>query len=505
MELPAGWVRASLSEISNVVSGATPKTGVPEYWGGNIPWLTPDDLSKNPAKRTRAGRRFLTQNGYDSCSTRMVPMDSVLFSSRAPIGYVTIAGGDICTNQGFKTVIPTLAVYPDYLYWYLQYKTPEIAARASGTTFKEISAKAFAETKVELPPLAEQYRIVEALEDHLSRLDAASESLDHAQALIPIQLRGLYTAATEGRLETDADEDVPDFLDQRRHYWQSTQSKKYKEPIAPDPDYTPHTPTGWRVYSLEALTDPARVIRYGILMPKVKSGGTVPYVEVKDLRNCTLHGKQLHLTSKDLDEQFAGARVHTGDVLLAVRGSYDRSAVAPANLKGANVSRDVARIAPLPGVDPEYLHLYLQSSFAQRYLKAHARGVAVKGVNIASIRALPVSVPSPTTQRQIVEQVQQQLTAVKAAATAVALASTRSASLRRALLNRAFSGMLVPQDSTDEPASILLDRIRAERAANGSKPKRAARRPRKTEAPPPPPSVASVPPPTTAVQQELPL
>ncbi|MGK7230675.1 restriction endonuclease subunit S [Streptomyces hygroscopicus] len=376
-----------------------------------------------------------------------------------------------------------------------------------------VATKKLLETPIAIPPTAEQHRIVEALEDHISHLDAASQSLAHAQALAPLCRRALYTAATEGTLEIGGDDFVPDFLELRRECWRSTQSKKYKDPVSPDPAYIPQLPPNWRVYSLEALTNPIRIIRYGILMPKVKSGGTIPYVEVKDLKDCTLHGKELHLTSEDLDEQFAGARIRPGDVLIAVRGSYDRSAVVPPGLKGANVSRDVARISPLPGIDPEYLHLYLQSSFAQRYLKAHARGVAVKGVNIASIRALPVSVPPPSTQKRIVQKVQQRLTAIEAAAKAVDLSIARSAALRRGLLNRAFTGHLVPQDPTDEPASVLLDRIRAEREAESrsgkGKARRAPRRPHKATttdaAPPPPPPAASIPAPTNAVQQELPL
>jgi type I restriction enzyme S subunit len=358
-----------------------------------------------------------------------------------------------------------------------------------------------------LPPLAEQHRIVAAIEDHISRLDAASRSLLHAQALIPLQRRALYTAATEGRVIT-GDGDVSDFLGERREAWRASQGeKKYKDPVAADPDYVPVVPPGWKVFSLEALTHPVRVIRYGILMPKVKSGGTVPYVEVKDLRGCSLHGKELHLTSAELDAQFAGARIESGDVLLAVRGSYDRSAVVSKDLGGANVSRDVARIAPLPGIDPEYLHIYLQSGFAQRYLKAHARGVAVKGVNIASIRALPVVVPSLATQMKIVEVCQQQLSAIDAAEKAATLASSRAIALRNSLLTRAFSGKLVNQDLGDEPAFAILDRIRTERVAQESNSRRAGRRPRKaatTESPPPPPASAT-PMPKTVVQQELPL
>ncbi len=171
--LPSGWQCASLGDICRIVSGATPKTAVTEYWGGDVTWITPDDLSKDRSQTMSSGARSLTRAGYESCSARLFPAGSVVYSSRAPIGYVAIAGKEMCTNQGCKTAVPPDFIYPQYLYHYLRWMTPDIQARASGTTFKEISGKRFAETQLLWPSLSEQQRIVDILEDHLSRLDAA--------------------------------------------------------------------------------------------------------------------------------------------------------------------------------------------------------------------------------------------------------------------------------------------------------------------------------------------
>lgn len=171
--IPDGWSSARLGDVCEIVGGATPKTGVAENWGGCIAWVTPDDLSKDRSQIISSGARSLTQRGYDSCSARVFPAGSVIFSSRAPIGYVAIAGAPLCTNQGCKTAVPPDYIDSKYLYHYLKWKTPDIAARASGTTFKEISGKGFAETAFLWPDLDEQRRIVDVLEDHLSRLDAA--------------------------------------------------------------------------------------------------------------------------------------------------------------------------------------------------------------------------------------------------------------------------------------------------------------------------------------------
>lgn len=176
-ELPGGWTEVALGDVCQVVSGATPKTEVADYWGGDIRWLTPNDLSKDRSQTLHGGERTITQAGYDSCSARLFPAGSVIVSSRAPVGYVAIAGVEMCTNQGCKTAIPPEYIDSKYLYWYLLAAKPDLEARASGTTFKEISGKRFAETRLRFPHLDEQHRIVELLEDHLSRLDAATESI----------------------------------------------------------------------------------------------------------------------------------------------------------------------------------------------------------------------------------------------------------------------------------------------------------------------------------------
>ncbi len=107
----------ALKDIGDIVSGATPKTSESENFGGNIAWLTPADLSGHSEKYISHGARNITQKGYDSCSTQMMPPGTVLFSSRAPIGYVAIAKNAVCTNQGFKSIVPKPFVNSEFLYY----------------------------------------------------------------------------------------------------------------------------------------------------------------------------------------------------------------------------------------------------------------------------------------------------------------------------------------------------------------------------------------------------
>lgn len=113
------WKEVTLGEIGTIVGGATPSTKNTSFYDGNIPWLTPKDLSVNSNKYIFRGERNITEAGFKSCSCKMLPKGSVLFSSRAPIGYVAIAANDMCTNQGFKSVIPNEETDSEFLYYLL--------------------------------------------------------------------------------------------------------------------------------------------------------------------------------------------------------------------------------------------------------------------------------------------------------------------------------------------------------------------------------------------------
>ena len=137
--IPKGWRVGTLDEIGDIVGGSTPSKSKPEYYTDKgIAWLTPKDLSISNNKFTTKGEIDITEEGYKSCSTKLMPKGAVLFSSRAPIGYITIAKNDICTNQGFKSVVPRLAGTA-FIYYFLKISTKDIENKATGSTFKEAS------------------------------------------------------------------------------------------------------------------------------------------------------------------------------------------------------------------------------------------------------------------------------------------------------------------------------------------------------------------------------
>ncbi len=172
--IPDRWKWVKVRDVGRIASGATPKTGIAEFWSPEeIPWITPADLGKNRAKTIGRGERFISRKGYESCSAVLLPKGTIIYSSRAPIGYIAIAENEVATNQGCKSVVPNLDVVEiEYVYYTLIALTKDIISRASGTTFLEISGKKMGETLFPLPPLAEQRRIVERLNELLPSVEA---------------------------------------------------------------------------------------------------------------------------------------------------------------------------------------------------------------------------------------------------------------------------------------------------------------------------------------------
>ncbi len=184
------WKNCTLSSLGTIVGGATPSTKKPEnYEGGEIPWITPKDLSGFSGRYISCGERNITEIGLKSCSAQMMPKHSVLFSSRAPIGYVAISDCDVCTNQGFKSIVPNKDTDYLFLYYLLLYKKHEIENLGSGTTFKEVSASTMKGIEVRVPvDKGEQERIAGIL----SALDDKIESNAHINENLEQQLRSVF-------------------------------------------------------------------------------------------------------------------------------------------------------------------------------------------------------------------------------------------------------------------------------------------------------------------------
>ncbi|NLK43770.1 MAG: restriction endonuclease subunit S [Tissierellia bacterium] len=163
-DMPEDWKVLKIQKIGDVVGGGTPKTSVAEYWDGEISWITPKDLSGYAERYIYTGERSITKKGLENSSAKILPKGTVLFSSRAPIGYLAIAGKELCTNQGFKSIVcDDRKVHNVFLYYLMMIKRYELENIAGGSTFKEVSGRIVKEFKIPVPPLNEQKSIAKIL------------------------------------------------------------------------------------------------------------------------------------------------------------------------------------------------------------------------------------------------------------------------------------------------------------------------------------------------------
>ena len=194
--IPNGWRVGTLNELGDIIGGSTPSKAKPEYYTNDgIAWLTPKDLSISQRKFTSKGEIDITQEGYESCSTKLMPKGSVLFSSRAPIGYITIAKNDICTNQGFKSVIPKFAGTA-FLYCFLKESTQEIENKATGSTFKEASGALMKS----LPAIIPEKAVLDDFENLLSPLFYQQEVVEEENTLLSSLRDSLLPRLMSGEL-----------------------------------------------------------------------------------------------------------------------------------------------------------------------------------------------------------------------------------------------------------------------------------------------------------------
>ncbi len=318
-----------------------------------------------------------------------------------------------------------------------------ISAFQSGTTRKRISRSNLAKVKLPIPPLSEQRRIVAEIEKHFTRLDAAVASLQRARANLKRYRASVLKAACEGRLvPTEAELArregrsyepawvlLERILKEGRTHWEAQDGRrgKYQEPQLPDASGLPPVPEGWVWTSLGQVSE----IQGGIQKhPKrAPRENTYPFLRVANV----LRG-QLDLNEVHRIELFPGELeklcLQTGDLLI---------------VEGNGSPREIGRMAIWKGE-------IVASSTSGLYT-----------LSVSKVARLPIPLPPSAEQQRIVAEVERHMSLIQAAENVVEANLKRAEPLRQAILRRAFEGKLVPQDPTDEPASVLLDRIRKER------------------------------------------
>ncbi len=472
-KLPFGWAATSISEITSSIGGGTPSTTDPTFWeGGATPWVSPKDM-----------KVFRVRNTIDSVTERalerltVVPPSSVLVVVRSGILAhslpVAINDRSVVLNQDMRAFVPQPGVNAAFVAWQLVAYEGEILERCTkdGTTVASIEASRLASFELKLAPAAEQVRVVEAIESLLLALDSATRDLEAAKRKLALYRQSLLKSAVEGILTAE---------------WRGQVAAVDPTEPAADTEGWAEIPGSWRWSTAESECG---FITKGTTPPKsLTSDGAkcVPFLRVTNLtHDGSLNFSDQVFVAEDVHRKFlARSIVKTGDVLMNIVGPpLGQVSMVPSTFPEWNVNQAIAIFRVQPRLLNEFLAYVLLSPGAGQWLQARAKTTAGQtNLTLEVCRALPVPVPPLTEQAEIVRVLNQHLDALAEQARSIDRAIAMAAAQRQNILRTAFSGQLVPQDPNDEPASVLLGRIRAQRQAAAPATKRKPGRPAKVTA-----------------------
>ncbi|MBN1317519.1 MAG: restriction endonuclease subunit S [Anaerolineales bacterium] len=432
-DLPPGWVWKTLAEVGRIYSGGTPSTTDPYNFDGGIRWITPADLSGYDKKLISHGRRDISEKGLRSSSATIIPKGSVLFSSRAPVGYVAIAENEVTTNQGFKSIAPFDFVSSDFLYYYLKSIKNLAESQASGTTFLEISKAKFAQLPIPLPPLAEQERIVARIEALFAQLYAGVAALEAVRGQVKRYRQAVLQAAVEGKLTRGWNYQ----LEQN-----ANESQKYNENT---PGISPNQidiPDHWCWVNLGKVAnciDPQPSHR----TPPEEPFG-IPYIGIGDIdsKGRIKVDTARKVSPKVLEEHKTRYSLRDGDFVFGKIGTLGK----PAKLYSPyeyTLSANVILIQPDPVfVDPKFVYFYAASTFVEKLLQRESRATTQAAFGIQRVRLLPFPLPPMSEQKRIVEEIERRLSLAEQVEETIIQSLRQATRLRQSILQRAFTGKL---------------------------------------------------------------
>jgi type I restriction enzyme, S subunit len=452
-DLPEGWVHELLSTLAQWGSGGTPSRNNLAYYGGNIPWIKTGELGQGIITDTE---EKITELGLQKSSAKIFPKGSVAVAMYgATIGKTAILDIDAATNQACAVGIPVEGLTTkEYLFYYLTSQKDAFVKAGQGGAQPNISQTVIKNWSVPLAPLNEQKRIADKLDRLLAKVDACRERCDRIPFILKRFRQSVLTAATSGELTED---------------WREKQMSNTKE------------------WSYTTAKDLCEWITKGTTPSKdrmYKIDGDVPYIKVYNLCfdgnldftvNPTFIDKETHNIA------LKRSKVFPGDVLMNIVGPpLGKVSIVPALYPEWNINQAIAVFKVKDKTYNKFLAYVLMSEKTLADIIGKAKATAGQfNLTLEICREIVVPVPSLDEQHEIVRRVEILFAFADRLESRYQKARAKCDQLTPALLEKAFQGELVPQDPNDEPASVLLERIKSLRSSvesNQTKPQRRARR-----------------------------
>jgi type I restriction enzyme S subunit len=382
LQLPDGWEIKTLGEVAQVVSGGTPARDNPEFWReGTIPWATPTDITNSGSRVLTSTADRITLKGLNSCTARLLPLGSLLMTSRATLGEIKVAGTEVCTNQGFKSLVPNESADTWYLYYQMQLSKETYSVLGIGSTFLEVNKRDTESFPILLPPLPEQHKIAKVLTTVDNLIEKTKALIAKYQAIKQGMMHDLFTRGVDehGRLRPPYEE-APELYKESELGW---------------------IPREWNMHRMEDLT--LKIVDGVHHTPKYIEQG-IPFVTVKNLTS----GDSIDLSDvnyislQDHEEFFKRSDPRAGDVLVTKDGTLGVARIVLSPTPDFSIFVSVAQLRPNPeNCLPQLLWLFFDSRAFEGQLGRLSAGTGLRHIHLEHFREFRVATPPLREQEEI--------------------------------------------------------------------------------------------------------
>jgi type I restriction enzyme S subunit len=485
-ELPKGWVMMKLGDIINVLAGY----GFPEkYQGksdGDIPFFKVMDISKAILSGTIHLTKANNYISFEECNqikAKLFPKETIVFAKigeairlnrRAVLSQNSLVDNNVmgiyCFHKGINN---------QFIFYY--FLTIRLEEYSRATTVPSIRKSDVEQISISLPPLSEQHRIVAKIEELFTKLDAGIESLKKVQAQLKRYRQAVLKSAVEGKLTAEwraihKDELEPASVLLERIRKEKNKDSKYADSLIDDKQDMmadlPDLPDGWVWTNFKDLASPEKnSIKRGPFGSTVKKAFFVDKgYKVYEQQNAIYDDSSLgsYYINEEKFKELIDFSVKPGDFIVSCSGTIGRIAQIPSNAEKGIINQALLKITIDNGLilSEYFLYLFRATTYQKKVLKG-TRGSAIKNISsVIDLKQIPVALPTKDEQQKIIEEIELRLSIADKVEFIINAEIKRAERLRQSILKQAFSGKLVPQDPNDEPASVLLDRIKQEKAKN---------------------------------------
>ncbi|WP_338410909.1 restriction endonuclease subunit S [Pseudoalteromonas nigrifaciens] len=396
-----GWSISKISEVTNIISGGTPKSGISDYWFGDVKWITPKDMGKVTDIYVSETSRNITQLGLDKSSAKLIPKNSVILSTRAPIGHLAINAVPMATNQGCRGLVPKSTLDTKFLYYFLLKSVSLLNDLGSGTTFKELSKTVLEKVEIPYPEISEQKRIVAILDQAFADIEQAraktEKNLKNARELFESYLQQVFSLRGEGWVES----------------------------------------------TLGAATGGIYTGPFGSLLHKsdyIENG--IPLVNPAHITALGIEIDNRKTVSKETAERLSSYIMEKGDVVIGRRGEMGRCALVTSQESGFLCGTGSFFIKSSSRCDSGYLVRYLRSASCVARLEKIAGGAVMPNLSNKDLSNLEIIFPPIEKQIEILELIDILSAETEKVALIYQKKLTVLEELKKSILRKAFSGEL---------------------------------------------------------------